>query len=71
MADWIDRMLADGLVRAEGLFAEERGLGRQLWSRRGWRCYEQGTDAGGVLTLRDSGGVLEYEVIGLKPGDLR
>lgn len=71
MTDWIDRMLADGLARAGGLFEEERGLGQLLWSKGGWRCYGQQTATGGALTLRDSGGALTYELVGLSPLELK
>lgn len=71
MADWIDRMLAEGLVRAEGLFAEEQHLGQQLWSVGGWRCYEHLAAEGSTLTIRRPGKALTYEIVGVDLDGLR
>lgn len=71
MADWIDRMLADGLVRAGGLFAQEQHLGQQMWSVGGWRCYGQTGAERSTLTIRRPGKVLTYEIVGVDLAGLR
>lgn len=65
MTDWIDRMLADGLARAGGLFAQEQHLGQQLWSVGGWRCYGRMMSDGSALTIRRPGKALAYEIVGV------
>lgn len=71
MLDRIDRILAEGLARAENLFAQEQHLGQQLWSVGGWRCYGRLTADSGTLTIRRPGKVLTYEIVGVDMEALR
>lgn len=70
MSGWIDRIIADGLSRAGGQLAEEQRLGRLVWSRGGFRCYERQEAEGGVLTICGPGSELRYELVGVSLADL-
>lgn len=71
MASWIDRMLADGLARAEGLFAEEDSLGTLLWGKDGRRCYGRQEAGDAVLTFTGPTDSLTYVIVGMPLADLK